>query len=519
MNTEKILYRYFSEYAEPEIHQLPLWDTIYDHAVCIPIYDEAFSQIINVIPALAPNTLLILIINTPAHRPNLEAEQRTIELLRQIKQQWPLLQSPVHPSSLLQSPLRNEPKHSQQSFTNYPPAQRNDPLCLLHLDEKRQVDALVVDKTIHFGGIPKKQGVGLARKIGVDIASYLYHQDRIRSPWVHSTDADVYLPSPYPCSEISMVTDDDTAACIYPFQHIPVQHLPIQHSPIQHSSIQHSSIQHSPMNKHEIFQQDDKALIWASRLYDFKMAHYMLGLQWAKSPYAFYSLGSTIAVHATYYCAVGGFPRRSGGEDFYLLNKLAKVGKIQNLSSSPIKIQARLSQRVPFGTGPALTTLSQLASSDLQSLAQHPYFYHPKSFLLLKSLIHYLKNLWQVEERKQPQHIDLTALNQYLELQHIELSPQDQQSLSIALKTLDIESQLLPHQKQCRSQRVWEQSVNQWLDGFRTLKFIHLLRDHGLPSLSLIEWVSSQQILPPELQQTFDSMFHSLGLQDLLPRS
>ena len=48
-------------------------------------------------------------------------------------------------------------------------------------------------------------------------------------------------------------------------------------------------------------------------------------MKYARSPYAFHTIGSTMAVSANHYAKVRGFPKREAGEDFYLLNKLAKV--------------------------------------------------------------------------------------------------------------------------------------------------------------------------------------------------
>ena len=61
-------------------------------------------------------------------------------------------------------------------------------------------------------------------------------------------------------------------------------------------------------------------------------------------------------INAEHYAQSAGFPKLAAGEDFYLLNKLAKIGKIIPLKiiNQPIYIQARISNRTPFGTGPAL---------------------------------------------------------------------------------------------------------------------------------------------------------------------
>ena len=67
----------------------------------------------------------------------------------------------------------------------------------------------------------------------------------------------------------------------------------------------------------------------ACERYELHLHHYVLGLAWAGSPYAFHTLGSCISVHVEHYAQVGGVPRRNGAEDFYLLNKLAKTGAVR----------------------------------------------------------------------------------------------------------------------------------------------------------------------------------------------
>ena len=39
--------------------------------------------------------------------------------------------------------------------------------------------------------VPEKQGVGLARKIGADIALTLINKNQVTTPWIFTTDADV----------------------------------------------------------------------------------------------------------------------------------------------------------------------------------------------------------------------------------------------------------------------------------------------------------------------------------------
>ena len=56
---------------------------------------------------------------------------------------------------------------------------------------------IVVDRVSAPWRLNPKQGVGLARKIGTDLALALIEQGRIHSPWILQTDADVALPPTY----------------------------------------------------------------------------------------------------------------------------------------------------------------------------------------------------------------------------------------------------------------------------------------------------------------------------------
>ncbi len=84
----------------------------------------------------------------------------------------------------------------------------------------------------------------------------------------------------------------------------------------------------------------------------------------------------------TTYAGVRGYPKRSAGEDFYLLNKICKLAPIKRLLEPTLTIQARPSSRVPFGTGPALQRI-------VRSLAEDPsgngyLSYHPTCFRITR---------------------------------------------------------------------------------------------------------------------------------------
>jgi hypothetical protein len=184
-------------------------------------------------------------------------------------------------------------------------------------------DVLLVDRASPGAEISRRQGVGLARKIAADLALRLYVEGRLARASVRFTDADVTLPASYFCASDGE-SDSGHGAALFPFRHCD----------------------------------GGDALTHAATVeYELSLRYHVLSLAWAGSPYAFHSIGSTLSVPLGSYAGVRGVPKRAAGEDFYLLDKLAKLGPIRRLSTAPIEIRSRRSARVPFGTGPRVEQL------------------------------------------------------------------------------------------------------------------------------------------------------------------
>jgi len=188
------------------------------------------------------------------------------------------------------------------------------------------------------------------------------------------------------------------------------------------------------------------------------MQHYVDGLSSAGSPYAFQTIGSAIAVSASHYAQVRGFPKRSGGEDFYLLNKLAKTGPIHCLPKPEIIIEARQSDRAPFGTGPAITELLREQKLDAAEI-----FYHPQIFVELEAWL-------KVMPLTQTQDLDDLTLS-ILTLQ--------------ALQTLGTAQAIAAARKISTSAPSYSKQLHSWFDAFKTLKFVHYLRDNQRPNVCI----------------------------------
>lgn len=80
-------------------------------------------------------------------------------------------------------------------------------------------------------------------------------------------------------------------------------------------------------------------------------------LKAAKSPWFYVALGPTLICTAETYAASGGMNRHVAGEDFYYLQALLKSTNEKTFIEIPTEVHpsARVSWRVPFGTGAAIS--------------------------------------------------------------------------------------------------------------------------------------------------------------------
>lgn len=88
--------------------------------------------------------------------------------------------------------------------------------------------------------------------------------------------------------------------------------------------------------------------------YELWLRYMEQGFRFCGSPYAFQTIGSCTVVSPGAYALADGMPRRQAGEDFYFLQKVAKVfGRVVDLDVT-VRPSPRISNRVPFGTGRAM---------------------------------------------------------------------------------------------------------------------------------------------------------------------
>ena len=177
---------------------------------------------------------------------------------------------------------------------------------------------------LDYRGLPADHaGVGLARKLGMDTALSRLAASRNGRGVIVSLDADCSVAPTYLTAIDNYFRNESVAlgATIY-FEH------PIDDTPA-----------------------DARAAIID---YELHLRCYKRGLQAAGSPYASYTVGSALAARSEIYAQEGGMNRRPAGEDFYFINKLLKRGSVGEINTTTVFPSARISRRVPFGTGAAM---------------------------------------------------------------------------------------------------------------------------------------------------------------------
>ena len=428
MKTTKVISKYLANYAEKTSPWLGGFSCSqpFQRCVVIPAFDEN-TRFIERLNLQAPdNTLIILILNcakscTSQQRNNTQEAKRHLLKLGQV-----IWQSAKDESAQL---IQTSSAHwLVWDITDWSDTDGN-------ATDRNNTNAL--DTFVH--------GVGYARKLGMDSALQLFSQHQITDPFFLSTDADALLPDNYfePPALVTQYTHEQRKNCsgyIFPFQHTNLSIEPSKTEP----------------NTTGI----------AAILYEMSLRYYVLGLRWAESPWGFHTVGSTLAVHAFHYAANRGFPKREAGEDFYLLNKIAKTGTVLSLKKPVITLSDRASHRVPFGTGPAVQRIQQL-----DSITNEFMLYHPTCFEWLKLWLLAIPALYT-------QSLDV-AINE---------------KIHEILLGLNVEKAINHSRKQSKSVDEFYRHMLTWFDAFKTLKFIHGARNKYLPSLSLAEWMQAIEL-------------------------
>ncbi|MEP4532088.1 MAG: glycosyltransferase family A protein [Cyclobacteriaceae bacterium] len=279
---------------------------------------------------------------------------------------------------------------------------------------------------------PKKAGVGLARKVGMDEAVKIF-EDLNKDGTIICYDADCECQPNY-LNEIRS------------FYKTTKSHVGLLHY------------------EHDLKGPNIEAII----NYELFLRYYVNALRWAKFPFAVQTLGSCISVKSKAYQRQGGMNTRKAGEDFYFIHKMVPLGGIGEINSTCVYPSDRVSDRVPFGTGHAVQKYLDQPSEEYET-------YNPRIFAEIKQLLEGLEYLYACDSYKQMGYIN--AIGDFLE----------QNNFNEAFTKM---------KKQSPNFEIFLTRFYAWFDAFRVLKFVHFARDHYYPNIEIVDalgWLNHQQ--------------------------
>lgn len=260
----------------------------------------------------------------------------------------------------------------------------------------------------------KHAGVGLARKWLMDLAFYRFSQINCNGI-IACLDADCTVSENYLEAIVHHFQYNKTPGCSIYFEH---------------------DLTAAGENQQAITE------------YELYLRYYVHALRWAGHPHAFQTVGSAMAVTAEAYGKQGGMNTRKAGEDFYFLQKIMYLGGFSEIKNCTVYPSARVSHRVPFGTGKAMHNFC------INKVTLVPDF---ESFIALKSWFENIKKY------------GLASVNAPLPV-----------PIENYLTEHSLHPQLLKVYQNAADYTTFMARFFNWFDLFNVLKFMHYVRDYAI---------------------------------------
>ncbi|SNB46100.1 glycosyltransferase family 2 protein [Geobacter sp. DSM 9736] len=274
-----------------------------------------------------------------------------------------------------------------------------------------------VDACCRGKELPEKRGgVGMARKLGFDLAFCRLNLDQ--DPILIALDGDTIVRPDYLPAVLDHFMASPYGGAVIPFRH-----------------------QETDMPQRQL----------AIHRYELFLRAYVLGLSLAGSPYAFHTVGSAMACRLSAYLKVGGMNVRNAGEDFYFLQQLYRTAGISEVKGTVVYPSPRPSHRVPFGTG---RSVARLLSEEQDAVR----FYPAPCFRILAGWLSLVEG-----------HPD--APGDLLMRRAAKISP----DLPHYLDGIDFPETWKRLQRNHPTQQFLLNAFHGWFDGLRTMKLIHYL--------------------------------------------
>lgn len=323
---------------------------------------------------------------------------------------------------------------------NYPESKPD--LRTIHELQRKELIELNGDKAIEILDLPvfclpeKIAGVGLARKIGMDEACYRFESIQ-KDGIILCFDADCSCHPNY-------------------LKEVIVGFKKMQGQNAMTIGFKHRLENLSEPNLQAIIQ------------YELHLRTYIGWQQFNKFPMAFQTLGSCMAVRSKAYQQQGGMNKRKAGEDFYFLHKYSVLGQLAELKPLLVYPSARVSDRVPFGTGKAVR---DIINSNIQLMS-----YNPKGIASFCNFYNSLCDSWPfIEENKSwKSFTNSDALTNYL------IHAKFEEALEAA-------------HKNSTTAAVFSRRIGTFLNPFNLMKFLHEASETEFPDIPVKE--SANQLL------------------------
>ena len=406
MKKASLLNDYLNKYAAG-----PHWELVaenlenIDQIVVIPAYAEK-ELIFDTLASLAANddavlenTLVLSVINNKAASPAVDKENnaQTLQLFKML----------IYGEPFSRYRLSGRLHHLLQNISD------------------RHLRLAFVDASSPGLEIPQHSGgVGMARKIGMDIALRVLKNSSNEPRTILSLDADTRVQANYLSVVKRFISSGQARTGVIAYAH--------------------------QMPGDEVAKQ-------AICSYEIFLRYWVLGLQYAQSPYAFHSIGSTIVTTTDAYLSVRGMNRREAAEDFYFLNKLAKTGPVRQIKETVVYPSARISVRVPFGTGAAV-------GKRIANARQEHALDDPRIFRILKDWLALMKNSFDRSES------GILAMAKEIDA-----------GLEAFLIGRRFLSDWPKIRRNTKDRKTYERQCHGWFDGFETLKLINYLTKEFYP--------------------------------------
>ena len=264
----------------------------------------------------------------------------------------------------------------------------------------------------------KHAGVGLARKIGMDLV--LPHLATPQS-LLFCIDADTLVSSQYIKKVKEYFDTNNALAAVVGFRHL----------------------ESVDSNLEKAIGRYEKYLLTTAQ-----------NMRDAGSPYGYVAMGSTMVCTAKAYCAVGGMPRKKATEDFYFLQELTKYCGVETIPEILVFPSPRPISRVYLGTGFRMQQMQK--GFDVQKL-----YYSDTAFSILEQWLKLGSTARKVE---------LSIILQ--EAKNID------PKLEVFLQNEGIDNIWGKLQNNTPSKFHFNKQFHRWFDGLKTIRFLKRFTTH-----------------------------------------